>query len=125
MEDVARQLYLDLLKKALTDFLRTESARASAIPLEWSIQKSPLKALRNRLLTALLHRSHLFISKDDRLNVAERKSRRRSGTDWPPYAETMIGLAHTPDAPKPSQIARLARARRLADSLSVLVAATR
>lgn len=92
VEDQSRQLYLDLLKKSLTDFLHTESARANAFPLEWTIQKSPLKALRNRLLAAFLHRSHLFVSKDDRLSVAERKSRRQNGVDWPPFAETMIGL---------------------------------
>lgn len=85
-------LYLDLLKKALTDYLRTDSDYANAMPLELAFPKSPLKRFRNRLLVSLLGRSHLLVTKSDRRTPEQRRAERESGVGWPPQADTMIGL---------------------------------
>jgi O-methyltransferase len=88
-----RERYLDLLKKALTDNLHVASEHANAMPLEWLAAKTPLKAWRNRALAAIARGSGYRLSRSDRLSASERAARRRIGTDWPPNADTMVGLS--------------------------------
>jgi O-methyltransferase len=88
-----RERYLDLLKKALTDYLHVASEHANAMPLEWLAAKTTLKAWRNRALAAIARGSGYRLSRSDRLGAGERAARRRIGSDWPPNADTMVGLA--------------------------------
>ena len=88
----AKQLYFDLLKKALTDYLHVDSDYANGMPSEFWWPKSWLKNLRNRLLVGFLRRSHMLVLRHDRLTPAERRARREKGLDWPFNADTMIGL---------------------------------
>ncbi len=92
MSEVSQALYLDLLKKALTDYLHIDHAYANGAPSEHWTSKSALKNLRNKWLIGLLRRSHLLVLKEDRLTPAERRRRREGGLDWPLMADTMIGL---------------------------------
>ena len=92
MSEVSQALYLDLLKKALTDYLHIDNAYANGAPSEHWTSKSALNNLRNKWLIGLLRRSHLLVLKEDRLTPAERRRRREGGLDWPLMADTMIGL---------------------------------
>ena len=90
--DGVADLYLDLLKKTLTDYSRVDSDYANGIPPEFWVRKSPLKNLRNRLLIRFLKRSHMLVLREDRVEAATRRYRRENGLDWPVHADTMIGL---------------------------------
>ena len=92
-ENELRKAYLDLLKKSLTDLLHLDNPYANAMPLSRLRLASPLKRWRNKILERLAARSHILLSRADRLTLEERRERRVKGTDWPPLAETMIGMA--------------------------------
>ena len=93
MPSDTKDLYLDLMKKALTDYLNVDSPYANAMPPEFWWKKSPLKDLRNRLIVKLLRRSNMLVLRSDRLMTEERREKRRTGEDWPfMNAQTMIGL---------------------------------
>ena len=62
MKDHSTALYLNLLKKSLTDYLNVRSAYANGVPPEFWWKKSPLKNLRNRLLVRWLKRSKMAIT---------------------------------------------------------------
>jgi len=88
----AKDLYLDLLKKTLTDYLHIESDYANGLPPEHWLNKSWLKNLRNRMLVKWLKRSNIMLLRHDRRTPEERRKERTEGTGWPIRAETMIGL---------------------------------
>ena len=93
MTDHSTALYLNLLKKSLTDYLNVRSAYANGIPPEFWFKKSPLKNLRNRLLVRWLKRSKMVVLRVDNISPDEREKLRRPGEDWPlQIAQTMVGL---------------------------------
>lgn len=87
-----KNLYLDLMKKVLTDYLRVGDDYANGMPSEYWWPKSALKNLRNRWLIRFLHRGHMLVLKHDRLTPAVRREQREKGLGWPFFADTMIGL---------------------------------
>ena len=93
MSSDPKDLYLDLMKKALTDYLNIDSSYANGMSPEFWWSKSPLKDFRNRLIVKLLRRSHMLVMRSDRLTTEQRRENRRVGSDWPfMNAQTMIGL---------------------------------
>ena len=93
MTDHSTALYLNLLKKSLTDYLNVRSAYANGVPPEFWWKKSPLKNLRNRLLVRWLKRSKMVVLRVDNISPDEREKLRREGEDWPLLnAQTMVGL---------------------------------
>ena len=93
MTDHSTTLYLNLLKKSLTDYLNVRSAYANGVPPEFWFKKSPLKNLRNRLLVRWLKRSKMVVLRVDNISPDEREKLRREGEDWPLLnAQTMVGL---------------------------------
>lgn len=83
LEEKCRQLYLDLLKGAVTRSAFLEGYRRMRPWIPWE--------RRVRRLNILLSRKHLEIVRAWPLEIAHRF--REEGTDWPMEAETMIGLA--------------------------------
>lgn len=83
LEEKCRQLYLDLLKGALTRSAFVEGYRRMRPWVRWE--------RRVRRVNSLLRRKHLEIVRAWPLEIAHRF--REEGTDWPLEAETMIGLA--------------------------------
>src|ERR1017187_5803021 len=81
-EAVAAELYLDLLKRVLTRYNFPERYRPLSRP-SWPPYKAVLPLLRR-----LLGRKGLEIVRRCVVNPADRTE----GKDWPPEAETMIGL---------------------------------
>jgi O-methyltransferase len=73
-----RALYLELLKRCLTNWIYAQS--------EW--EKVPPKGLIERLLTPFLASKRVFLAR----TAAFDPEKRRNGLDWPPHAHTMIGL---------------------------------
>ncbi len=88
-----KTLYLDLLKKTLSDYLNIDNPYANGMPPQFWWKKSFLKNLRNKWLVRLLRRSKLIVLREDGLSIAERKEKRQKGLDWPlMQAQSMIGL---------------------------------
>lgn len=86
-------LYLDLLKKTLTDYLNIESPYANGVPPQYWWKKSALKNFRNKLIVNWLRRSKILVLREDGYSVEERRERRENGVDWPlMQAQTMVGL---------------------------------
>jgi O-methyltransferase len=101
-------LYLDLLKKSLTDFHRANclfSKYANAMPLEWVLPESVVKGAREWkliqlkikkfcrfILISFFAKFELLITKHDQLTDAKRIEYRQTGKEWPAYAYTMVGL---------------------------------
>lgn len=78
-----RRIYLDLMKKSLTDLLRTDrpqyfEVRSRKRLIGWTLRKI------NKILSRYNHRIVRFQSFSP--------EKRMEGRDWPAYAETMIGL---------------------------------
>ncbi len=92
MPTVTNNLYLDLLKKTLTDYLNIDSDVANAIPSEYWTRKSWLKNLRNRILVNWLKRSNMMALRRDGRTSNERRDERIKGNDMPSLAVTMVGL---------------------------------
>ena len=83
--DEAVQLYLDLMKRCLTrsilgDGLESVLARPGAIP-------APLRPLL-RAVSWLLSKKSVVLARESRSS----REQRAEGRDWPPDAETMVGL---------------------------------
>ena len=86
-------LYLNLLKRTLSDYLNIDNPYANGIPPEYWWEKSKIKNLRNKWLVKLLRRSKMLVLKENEYDVEERKHRRSIGVDWPlMQAQTMVGL---------------------------------
>ncbi len=89
----AQKLYLDLLKRTLTDYLNIENPYANGIPPQYWWKKSPLKNWRNKLIVHWLRRSKMLVLREDGYSIEERRERRINGVDWPiMQAQTMVGL---------------------------------
>lgn len=84
--------YLDLLKTTLTDYLRVDNPHANAMPLQWIRPSSAIRRLRNRMITRFLGLFGLAAVKPSRISAEKRRNDRANGVDWPPLAETMVGL---------------------------------
>ena len=89
----AKALYLELLKKTLSDYLNTDNPYANGVPPQFRWKKTGLKNLRNKWLVKFLRRSKIIILREDGLSTEERQLKREKGLDWPlMQAQTMIGL---------------------------------
>lgn len=79
----AKDLYIDLLKKTLTASIYGESA--------WEIVGSQIDDLKkysvSRLLSKVLHKKDYLLIKKKKFNLSERKI----GKDWPCFGYTMTG----------------------------------
>lgn len=86
------QRYLSLLKEVLTDYIRVDNPDASAMPLRYVRASSSFKRARNSALSAFARIWGLELVKPSRVNAEKRRELRANGLDWPPLAETMVGL---------------------------------
>jgi len=101
-------LYLDLLKKSLTDLHRANcvfSKYANAMPLEWVLPESlekdsgklelaqlNIKKFCRFILISIFAKFGLFVTRFDQLSDTTRIEYRQTGKEWPAYAFTMAGL---------------------------------
>ena len=108
MELDPKNLYLDVLKKSLTDFYRANvllSKYANGMPLEWVLPESigkksgnlaklifKLKKFCRSILVAFFSKFGFLITRFDQLTDAKRIEYRQTGKEWPAYAFTMAGL---------------------------------
>lgn len=87
------RLYLDLLKKCLTDSLNIEEYFDDKRRLY--VQKSlhPKQVLFNMMVWMLeKRRIQLFYVRNENMSTNAMKKKRAAGKDWPKCADTMIGL---------------------------------
>lgn len=87
------QLYLDLLKRSLTDYLHID--RGFADKREVLLQQGfmPKDFLVNALVRLLrLRRMRLYYIRNQRFDLATKRRKREEGKDYPDAAETMIGM---------------------------------
>ena len=84
--------YLDLLKITLTDYLRVDNPFANAMPIEYLRPGSGLRRWRNRVLAGTMRLFGFALVKPNRKSIDDRRQERAYGVDWPPLAETMVGL---------------------------------
>jgi len=82
----AAEMYLDLLKKSLTRFAFPESYKK--IEAQRQIHSKPLAWLLYPLLQPLLAKEKVHFFVESPFDPAARTE----GRDWPPNAETMVGL---------------------------------
>ena len=87
-----KERYLVLLKHVLTDYLRVDNPHANATPIRHVRPGKPILRMRNKVIAALLHPFKLAAVKPSAASVQQRRYNRQNGVDWPPLAETMIGL---------------------------------
>ena len=108
MELDPKILYLDVLKKSLTDFYRANcllSKYANSMPLEWVLPESlgkesgrwkqfqlNIKKFFRSVLLAFFAKFGLLVTRFDQLTDAKRLEHRQTGKEWPAYAFTMVGL---------------------------------
>lgn len=85
--------YLNLLMDSLTDFHRVDSPWANAMPLAIYRERSAWKRMRNRVVRRVLRSMNLDAVRLDKRTAEARRLDRALGLDWPPYADTMIGVA--------------------------------
>ncbi|SVB74763.1 uncharacterized protein METZ01_LOCUS227617 [marine metagenome] len=106
--DQNKNLYLNLLKKSLTNFFHIAceySHYANAMPLEWVLPEPenkdlPLtqllilkaKVFCKALLIGAFGKFGLLITRSDGLTDSQRLGKHLLGHDWPPYATTMVGI---------------------------------
>lgn len=90
--ELVEALYLDLLKKSLTDYLHVDDPIANAMPVDLAMPKGRRKEWRNRTIVKLLARLNMFAVKGDGRSPEDRRAMRERGLDWPPRAVTMVGL---------------------------------
>ena len=106
--DQNRNLYLNLLKKSLTNFFHIAceySHYANAMPLEWVLPEPenkdlPLtqllilkaKVFCKALLIGAFGKFGLLITRSDGLTDSQRLGKHLLGHNWPPYATTMVGI---------------------------------
>jgi O-methyltransferase len=88
-----KTLYLELLKKTLSDYLNVDNPYANGVPPKFWWKKKGFKNLRNKWLVKLLRRSKIIVLRSDGLSTKERQEKREKGLDWPlMQAQTMIGI---------------------------------
>ncbi len=87
------RLYLDLLKKCLTDSLHIEENFDNKRRLYAQKSLRPKQMLLNVMIRTLeSRRMQLFFVRNENISVESMKAKRAVGKDWPKRAETMIGL---------------------------------
>ena len=86
MENSIDQLYLELLKKALSFLLWTEPPMK--LENTWEIRRSKVKRKIASFLSNILKRFRLQIVREHSLH----ENTRAEGKIWPRYADTMIGI---------------------------------
>ena len=92
-----KTLYLELLKKTLSDYLNVDNPYANGVPRQFWWKKNGFKNQRNKWLVKLLRRSKIIVLRDDGLSAKERQEKREKGLDWPlMQAQTMIGIKRSP-----------------------------
>jgi O-methyltransferase len=84
--ETAAELYLDLMKKCLTKFIFPETYQPIRIPP--SRRHHPIVSAIYPLVTSLLAKRNLKLFQ----YVPFDQAARANGIDWPPEADTMIGL---------------------------------
>lgn len=92
-------LYLDLLKRCLTDTVYADDPLAVAVPAG-TAWRGPFARAAVRLAAAAARRCGLILAEPQRtpyashagLDAAQIRALRAEGADWPPRAHTMIGL---------------------------------
>lgn len=89
----AAQLYLDLLKKSLTDWLGVDRPYGNVSPYDPAREAADWKRGVLLWLSTQLRKRNLLLMKDYNASgtLAERRERRENGRDWPGNAESMIG----------------------------------
>lgn len=85
-------LYLDLLKKTLTDYLHIDNELANAMPFEYCNRSTLWRRTSKDFLRWAMRKMRFTVAKYNRTPIKERRERREIGRDIPPLAETMIGL---------------------------------
>ncbi len=91
-ESAPKELYLDLLKKSLTDYLHIENEHANAMPIEYSNRSTLWRRTSKDLLRWVMMKLRFKVASLNRSSVEERRKKRELGQDRPPLGETMIGL---------------------------------
>jgi hypothetical protein len=82
--DHMRDLYLDLMKKCLTYYLWGETVES----LDPSKVESPLQRTAIKLLGGILLKRNIMLMRKYKFDPKAREE----GLDWPPLADTMIGI---------------------------------
>jgi O-methyltransferase len=80
----AQELYLELMKKCLTYYLWGETVE----PLDLSKIESPVKRTALKIVGDLLQKQQITLMR----KYAFDPNAREEGLDWPPLADTMIGI---------------------------------
>lgn len=91
MDEAARR-YLNLLKHTITDYLRIDNPHASAMPIHNVRPTTAVRRLRNRVLQNIVSTFGFSLVKPRRDSLEDQRHKRKFGMDWPPLAETMVGL---------------------------------
>ena len=97
-ENQSIRLYLDLMKKALTDSLYIDDPMAQVVPLDPSKRRRFTRSIFSMLKSSLGKRGILLAEKQKvwydaaEWSQDELENRRREGRDWPVRAHTMVGL---------------------------------
>jgi O-methyltransferase len=86
ISETAAQLYLDMMKKCLTRFIFPETYRA--VKSRPPIRPNPIAWAMYPLVTAVLAKLDLKLFH----YVPFDQAARADGREWPPEADTMIGL---------------------------------
>lgn len=84
--------YLDLMKRALTDYLRVDNPHANATPIQLFRQRTLIRRTKTRMIVAFLRLFRLAAVKPNPATIEQRRHDRENGIDWPVLAETMVGL---------------------------------
>lgn len=87
-----KELYLDLLKKSLTDYLHIENEHANAMPIEFTNRSTLWRRTSKDFLRWVMRKLRYRVASLNRSSVEERRNKRELGQDRPPLGETMIGL---------------------------------
>jgi hypothetical protein len=78
--------YLDLMAEVLTRHPWVQDELLPARARNWK------RPLLDWVQAVLKRRGYVLASRRDATAIAEARQRRREGKDWPPTAETMVGL---------------------------------
>src|SRR5215468_5913196 len=89
--DEAAQLYLELMKKCLTDSLDFERSLLVQMKVEANPKHSLRVAAKNKLIQDMKRRG-ISLYRPPWGIVKEQKQLREEGRDWPERADTMVGF---------------------------------
>lgn len=101
MQDVEHltRLYLELLKRCLTDTIYADDPMAPMVPFDYGADRGWLKNKVLHALRAFLEARRIYLVEPHRnsffdygtMTAGEIEALRQKGEDWPPRAHTMIG----------------------------------